>query len=358
MRSRSSQSRMRRYFTSALTALITLGAWVGLATGGALTAQAQAPVKAKQANEAAAPSQKVVVASTASVTEREQKEQLAKAANKLIAEKKELWANEIKPSSTPDANDAEEQKAAAPAADDTAELAKKLSNPLASMISVPFQSNFDFKMGTGSGWKYTLNFQPVVPFALNPKWNLISRTIVPIIHQGNVTAPGASQSGLGDTVQSFWFSPNKSEPFIWGVGPAILLPTATNKFLGSQKLGLGPTVIVLKQQHGWTVGALANHLWSVAGKSNRANVNSTFIQPFLSYSTKDGWTYSINTESTYNWIGNNWSVPIHPTVAKLVRFGKQPVQFAGGLRCWVTSPSGGPQGCGMRMVVTALFPKK
>ncbi len=260
--------------------------------------------------------------------------------------------------STTDSKEAEQQKPAAPAQGDAAELAKKLANPLASLISVPFQNNVDMKMAAGNGWRYTMNLQPVVPVALNPHWNLISRTIIPFIHQSNVSSNGATENGLGDIVQSFFFSPNKSEPFIWGVGPVILVPTATNQFLGGKQLGLGPTVVVLKQQHGWTVGMLWNHLWRVAGGSGRPKVNADFIQPFLTYGTRDGWTYAINTESTYNWTGNNWSVPIHATVGKLVRFGKQPIQFAGGLRCWVTTPSGGPEGCGLRMVVTALFPKK
>lgn len=211
---------------------------------------------------------------------------------------------------------------------DAAELAKKLSNPVASLVSLPLQSNFDFRMGTGSGWRYTLNVQPVIPIALSPKWNLISRTIIPIIHQGDVTGPNQSQSGLGDTVQSFFFSPNKSEPFVWAVGPVVLIPTATNASLGGQKWGLGPTALVLKQKKGWTYGVLANHIWSVAGKSNRADVNSTFIQPFLSYTTKDAWTYGINTESTYDWNGHSWAVPIIPSISKLVRFGKQPITLA------------------------------
>lgn len=245
-----------------------------------------------------------------------------------------------------------------PQAADTAELAKKLANPVASLISFPIQTNFDFRMGTGSGWRMTTNVQPVIPIALNKDWNLISRTIVPIIHQTNVTAPGASQSGLGDIVQSIFISPNKTEPFIWGLGPAVLVPTATNSAFASKQLGLGPTAVVLKQQNGWTVGALWNHIWRVAGGSGRPKVNSDFIQPFLSYSTRDGWSYTLNTESTYDWTGNGWAVPVHFQVAKIVRFGKQPVSFGGALRCWATSSSGGPEGCGLRIVVTGIFPKK
>jgi len=295
-------------------------------------------------------------AATASLTKLDQKKQLVSVRNKLIAEKGKTWANELRPVATTTSNDAEQQKPAA--SGDASELAKKLSNPVSSLISFPIQTNFDMRMGDGSGWRMTINVQPVIPIALNPKWNLISRTIIPIIHQANVTAPGAGQTGLGDVVQSFFLSPNKTEPFIWGIGPAILIPTATNKFLGSKQLGLGPTVVVLKQQHGWTVGMLWNHIWRVAGGSGRPRVNADFVQPFLSYSTRDGWSYTVNTESTYDWTGNHWAVPVHLTVQKIVRFGKQPIQFGGAMRCWATSPSGGPEGCGLRFIVTGIFPKK
>ena len=240
---------------------------------------------------------------------------------------------------------------------DAHELAKQLSNPISSLISFPLQSNFDFGMGAGSGWRYTLNIQPVVPISLNPKWNMISRTIAPIIYQHNV-AGVSTQNGLGDISQSLFFSPTDSKRFVWGVGPQFLIPTATNDLLGTEKFALGPTVIVLKQKEAWTYGALANHVWSVAGDDTRSNVNSTFIQPFLAYNTKDAWTYSVNTETTYDWTANHWNVPVHFQISKLVHFGKQPVSLGGAVRCWATSSSGGPEGCGLRVIVTPLFPKR
>ena len=240
---------------------------------------------------------------------------------------------------------------------DAAELAKKLSNPISSLISVPFQSNFDTGLGTGSGWRYTLNFQPVIPFTLSPKWNVISRTILPIMHQSGVSGIGQSQSGLGDITQSFFFVPSESKKVIWGVGPALLIPTATNGALGTKKFGVGPMLIVLKQEHQWTYGVLTNHIWSVAGSDTRASVNSTFIQPFLSYNTKDAWTYNLSTESSYDWTGKHWSVPIGFTVSKLLHFGHQPVSIGGSIRCWAVRPPGGPQNCSPRIVVTPLFPK-
>jgi len=246
---------------------------------------------------------------------------------------------------------------APPAGEDAAALSKKLSNPVASLISVPFQNTFDFKMGPNDdGWRYTLNFQPVIPIALNKDWNLISRTIVPIMYQNDVVGT-SDQGAVGDIVQSFFFSPAKTEPFIWGFGPVLLIPSATNDFLGTEKFGIGPTLVILKQQKGWTYGALMNHIWSVAGKDSRPDVNSTFLQPFLSYTTRAAWTFTVNTESTYDWTGQQWSVPLNFQVAKLVRFGKQPVSFAAGPRFWANSPSGGPEGWGLRFVVTLLFPK-
>jgi hypothetical protein len=243
---------------------------------------------------------------------------------------------------------------------DSAELAKKLSNPVAALISVPFQLNYDQDIGSGdNGEKWTLNVQPVVPIELNEDWNVISRTILPVVYQDDI-APGAgSQFGLSDTVQSLFFSPKAptSGGWIWGVGPVFLLPTGTDDLLTADQWGIGPTAVVLKQEHGWTYGALGNHLWSFAGDDNRSDVNATFLQPFLSYTTPTAWTYTLNTESTYDWEGEEWSVPVNAMVTKVTKVGGQLVSVGGGLRYWVDSPDNGPEGLGVRFVVTLLFPK-
>jgi hypothetical protein len=135
------------------------------------------------------------------------------------------------------------------------------------------------------------------------------------------------------------------------------LPTATDELLGSEKWGLGPTAVVLKQSGQWTYGALANHIWSVAGDDNRADISTTFLQPFASYTTKDAITFALNTESTYDWESEQWAVPINFTATKVTQFGNQLVSIGGGLRYWATSTDGGPEGLGVRLLFTLLFPK-
>lgn len=242
------------------------------------------------------------------------------------------------------------------ALDEGEELAKQLQNPVASLISVPFQNNFDFNMGPNDdGFKYTLNFQPVIPVSLGKDYNLIIRTIVPFIYQDDVI-PDTSQSGLGDIVQSFFFSPKKPVGgLILGFGPVFLWPSGTNEFLRSEKWGAGPTGLVLKQTGGWTFGLLFNHIWSYAGEDNRAYVSSTFLQPFISYTTKTKTTFGLNTESTYDWRAEQWTAPINVSVSQLVKIGKMPVQFALGAKVYADGPSGGPD-WGLRFVVTPLFP--
>jgi hypothetical protein len=236
-----------------------------------------------------------------------------------------------------------------------ADLATNLSNPVASMISVPFQYNRDHAFGDArDGHKSTLNIQPVVPTALSSDWTLISRVIVPLVDQHIPSLGDGGQSGIGDITGEFFFVP-KSAPggVIWGIGPAVLVPTHVD-FISAGKWALGPTAVALNQANGWTVGALANHLWSVGG-SGANEISSTFVQPFLSYTTKDAWTYGLNAESSYDWNARQWTVPINATVSKLVRFGQQPVSRGVGARHYADSPAGGPHGWGVRLVVTLLF---
>jgi hypothetical protein len=250
--------------------------------------------------------------------------------------------------------------------DNEAELAKKLQNPIAAIINVPFQNNFDFGAGPkGDGFQYKVNIQPVIPFSISENWNLITRTIVPVVYQEKIIPEihngkvdyNASQSGLSDTTMSFWFSPKQpTKDWIWGVGPVLYLPTATDDLLGAQKWGAGPTAIALRQEHGWTYGALVNQIWSYTGDSDRDDVNSTFLQPFLVYTFKTHTSVAVNTESTYDWEHTQWTVPIHFIVKQLVKIGGAPMQFELGYRYYAEKPDNGPD-WGLRFTVTFLIPK-
>jgi len=240
-------------------------------------------------------------------------------------------------------------------------LAKQLSNPISSLVSVPLQFNFDDGYGLDDeGQRFQLNVQPVIPVALNDHWNMISRTIVPVIEQDDVVPGTGSQFGLGDVTQSLFFSPSTPTAggWTWGVGPVFYLPTATDDLLGGKKWGVGPTGIALKQtEDHWTVGVLFNHIWSVAGDEDRADISSTFFQPFVSKGIGQGRTISVNLESTYDWKDSQWSVPLNLSYSKVGAIGHQRISWAVGARWWAETPEGGPD-WGVRLVLTLLYPKQ
>ncbi len=249
-------------------------------------------------------------------------------------------------------------------ASSNAQLAEKLSNPVASLISVPLQFNYDSRIGPDErGRKNYLNVQPVVPISISDEWNMISRTILPMVSQADTLPGSGNQHGIGDITQSLFFSPKKptSGGWIWAIGPVFLLPTASDSLLGGKKWGAGPTALGLRQTHGWTYGVLMNQIWSYASVNgrdkNRPPISALFVQPFLAYNTPTAWTFGVNSESTYDWHGHQATVPINLTTAKLTRLGKLPVSFTGGVRYWGASNSNGPHGWGYRFVITGLFPE-
>lgn len=237
-----------------------------------------------------------------------------------------------------------------------ADLAEKLQNPVADLISVPIQSNWDFGIGPKNAYKYTANIQPVIPFSVSEDWNVITRTIVPVIYAEPPVEGASYQHGLGDTTQSFFLSPKAPVGgWILGAGPVLYYPTASDSSLGVGQWGAGPTGVALRQEHGFTYGVLANQIWSYGGWGDQ-DVNSTFLQPFVSYTTKTYTTFGVNTESTYDWQASQWTVPINFTVQQLVKIGKLPVAFQVGYRYYADTPPGGPD-WGLRFTVTFLFPK-
>ncbi len=244
---------------------------------------------------------------------------------------------------------------------DSADLAKQLSNPVASLVSVPFQTNWDFGVGPGpdNDTRFLLNFQPVMPFALNKDWNLIARVIVPYLSQPPLAPGGFSASGIGDFLVSGFISPAQPKRFIWGIGPALSLPVATESTLGSGQWAAGPTGLILKQSGPWTYGALASQVWSYAGDDSRPSVSQLYLQPFGSYTTAKATTFNLSSETTANWnasSGNTWTVPIIVQVSQLLRLGRRPISVGVAYGNYVESPDGGPN-WKFRASVTLLFPK-
>jgi hypothetical protein len=218
--------------------------------------------------------------------------------------------------------------AAQPASEEA--LAKETQNPVSDLISVPFESNFNFGVGPNDDLQYILYVQPVVPFRLSKDWNLITRTIIPLIDQPELGPGVGDVFGLGDIQLSQFLSPAKSGALIWGIGPIFQFPTATDDALGSDKWSAGPTAAALTIRGPWVAGALVNHLWSFAGDDDRADVNQTLIQPIVNYNLPGGWFLSSVPYITANWEkdgDDRWTVPIGIGVGKVHRFGTQPVSL-------------------------------
>lgn len=241
---------------------------------------------------------------------------------------------------------------------DAAELAKKLSNPIASLISVPIQNNTDVGIGEFNGSRNTLNIQPVLPISLSPKLNLVARWVQPVISQFNITGDGNHESGLGDAVVSTFLSPAISKGGLtWGVGPVFLIPTGTNEYLTTKKFGIGPTAVVLYQTKGKTIGLLVNQIWSIAGDEDRGDVNQMFFQPFFVYNWKTGAGIGANLEITQNWQASATTVWFNPNISAVTSLGKQKTQFLIGPRINLAAPDGNKANFGVRGQVVFLFPK-
>lgn len=235
------------------------------------------------------------------------------------------------------------------------ELADKLANPVASLISVPLQNNLNYGIGPFNGSKYTINIQPVVPFKLSENLNLITRYILPVVDQTDITGENTHQFGLSDATVTAFFAP-KTKGIIFGFGPAFLVPTATDKVLGTEKFGIGPSVLVMHQGKGLSVGFLANQIWSVAGNQDRADVNSFYTQIFLSHSYKSGASLGVNAEITQNWYANTTMVSLNPSIGAVTKLGDQVVQFAVMPLIPIVGPHDMRPDWGLRAVVAFVFP--
>jgi len=245
----------------------------------------------------------------------------------------------------------EEPKAGASAQ----ELADKLANPVASLISVPLQNNLTYGIGPYNGSKYQINIQPVIPFKLSENLNLITRYILPVVDQQDVIAENSHEFGLSDATVTAFFAP-KTKGIIFGAGPAFLVPTATEKFLGTEKFGVGPSVLVMHQGKGLSIGFIANQIWSVAGNENRADFNQFYTQIFLTHSYKSGASLGITSEITQNWEENTTLITLSPNVGAITKLGGQTMQFAVMPLIPIVGHSDIRPDWGLRAVVAFVFP--
>ncbi len=238
------------------------------------------------------------------------------------------------------------------------QLATKLTNPVADMISVPFQFNYATGMGGHDGSQTLLNFQPVIPFHLNEDWNLITRMVMPIIAQSDVTALNESQTFIGDSLFSFFLSPVKPiDGWIVGVGLAVNAPTSTDHSAAPAEWSVGPTAVLLHMKDGLTVGMLASSLFSVSGTDDNEEVKATYVQPFIAYTTASSITYSLDAEATYDWVTSKTDIPLNLIVGKLFRIGELPISVSGGLKYWAQSEISQTDKFGLRASITFILPE-
>jgi hypothetical protein len=258
-----------------------------------------------------------------------------------------------------------------PAADETAELAKATQNPVASLISVPFQNNSNFGIGPYNRTGDVFNIQPVIPMKLSDKVMLINRIIQPIVWQPYASQPTGGQFGFGDMNPTFFLSPAEAGKLIYGAGPTFILPTATSTQTGQGKFSLGPSVVLLVQPRHWTVGVLISNLFSVAGSTHRPSVNQMVLQYFVNYNLNKGWYVTTSPIVTANWNstgtgeaatgddttgGNTWTLPFGGGVGRIMRLGFQPVNLSGAFYVNAIHPQGGSP-WNMRLQIALLYPK-
>jgi hypothetical protein len=241
------------------------------------------------------------------------------------------------------------------------ELAKLAQNPVGNLISVPFQNNTNYNVGPLNGTQNILNIQPVIPIEISPEWNIITRTIVPVISQPKFSQDSERKNGIGDAVLSAFLSPAKPGHWIWGVGPVVQLPTNTSDELGNKNWGLGPTFVVLRLEHGnpWVYGVLANNIWSLSSSKQGGSYNNGLIQPFVNYNFKGGFYLVSGPILTVDWkadSGQQWTVPLGGGIGKIFHLGKLPVNTTLQAYYNIVHPDNGAN-WQLRAQVQFMFPK-
>ena len=242
----------------------------------------------------------------------------------------------------------------------TEELARAAQNPVASMISLPFQNNSNFNFGPQEKTQNVMNIQPVLPFELNDEWNLITRTILPVVSQPGFSPGQDRENGIGDTLFTAFLSPKDSGEWIWGAGPVLLLPTSSDDRLGAGEWGAGPSAVFLTMQGPWVIGSLFSNVWSFSHDDNDDKVNAFTWQYFINYNLDGGWYLTTAPIITANWEAdsdNKWTIPLGGGVGRVFRVGKQNINTSVQAYYNVETPDDFGADWQLRMQLQFLFPK-
>ncbi len=236
------------------------------------------------------------------------------------------------------------------------EIAKELANPVAPVISVPFQWNYDRGRGANqAGTDQTLLLQPVIPINLSAGNSFIVRPIVTAEWLNNVN--GYTGAGMSNTQLETFYVPKSNSSWMWGIGPYLSSPAGSSGRFGGNQTGAGASAIVLNRQGNFVYGLLTFQSWNMGGSPLYGTANNFYAQPFVNYVTSTAWTYSLNTQSNYNYDARRMSNPMNFTISKLEKIGNTPTQFTVGARYNISSIPGGPQGWGARAAITFVIPQ-
>lgn len=241
------------------------------------------------------------------------------------------------------------------------ELAKLAQNPVGNLVSMPFQNNTNLNYGPEKKTQNILNIQPVIPVSVNEDWNIITRTILPVVSQPALYPGDDRTNGLGDTVFTAFLSPAKPGSVIWGAGPVVQLPTNTDSQLGNRNWGMGLSGVVLHLEHGspWVYGMLVNNIWSLSDSGTGGSYNNATIQPFINYNFPSGLYLTSAPIITANWKAENsqrWVVPLGGGVGKIFHIGKLPVNTQLSAYYNVVTPDNGAN-WQIRAQIQFMFPK-
>jgi len=241
------------------------------------------------------------------------------------------------------------------------ELAKLAQNPVGNLISVPFQNNTNLNFGPEKGTQNVLNIQPVIPIEVSKDWNIITRTILPVVSMPALGPDIGSTNGIGDMVFTAFLSPANPGHWIWGVGPVFQLPTNSTAELGNKNWGMGASFVVLHLDHGdpWVYGALVNNIWSLTSDKQGGSYSTGLIQPFVNYNFEGGLYLTSSPILTVDWKANSgqqWTVPLGGGVGKIFHLGKLPVNTSIAAYYNVVKPDFGAN-WQIRAQVQLMFPK-